>query len=62
MSDRITAYALYTDPPLGRAGMTGALIGVGKQGNSIAAKAESSGSIDGSNEIRPISGAACLTL
>ena len=22
MSDRITAYALYTDPPLGRAGMT----------------------------------------
>jgi pyruvate/2-oxoglutarate dehydrogenase complex dihydrolipoamide dehydrogenase (E3) component len=24
VSDRITAYALYTDPPLGRAGMTGA--------------------------------------
>jgi pyruvate/2-oxoglutarate dehydrogenase complex dihydrolipoamide dehydrogenase (E3) component len=22
VSDRITAYALYTDPPLGRAGMT----------------------------------------
>ena len=22
MSNRITAYALYTDPPLGRAGMT----------------------------------------
>ena len=28
----------------------------------IAAKAESGSSIDGSNEIRPISGAACLTL
>ena len=26
MSDRITAYALYTDPPLGRAGMTEAQV------------------------------------
>jgi hypothetical protein len=45
VSDRITAYALYTDPPLGRAGMTEALIGVGKQGNSIAAKVEWTGRI-----------------
>jgi hypothetical protein len=40
VSDRITA-----DSPLGRAGMTEALIGVGKQGNSIAAKVESTGRI-----------------
>src|SRR5207253_8354943 len=54
VSDRITAYALYIDPPLGRAGMTEAEVGksgrkalIGKRSMTQVGRAREKGETDG---------------